>query len=77
MVGECKANIECIVHQIVDIGDADFGNALVIGEAVEIHVTEDLLDGTRIDQAALRAIGRHAGNTYSHATDLFEITRPD
>ncbi len=77
MVGECKANIECTVSQIVDIGHADFGNALVIGEAVEFHVAEDLLDGTRIDQAGLGAIGRHVGNMYSHATDLFEITRPD
>ena len=27
-------------------------------------------------QAALRAVGRHVGNTYSRATDLFDITRP-
>jgi len=76
MVGECKANIECVVTQIVDIGHPDHGNALVIGEAVEIHVLESLLDGTRVDQAALRAVGRHVGNSYSRATDLFDITRP-
>lgn len=76
MVGECKANIECVVTQIVDVGHAEHGNALVVGEAVEFHVAEELLDGTRIDQAALRAIGRHAGNTYSHATDLFDLIRP-
>jgi len=77
MVGECKANIECVVVDIVDIGHPDHGNSLVIGEAVEFHVDESLLDGTRVDQAALRAVGRHAGNTYSHATDLFDIARPD
>lgn len=77
MVGECKANIECTVSQIVHIGDADFGSGLVIGEAVEFHVADELLDGTRIDQGALGAVGRHAGNMYSHATDLFEIIRPD
>ena len=76
MVGECKANFECVVTQIVDVGHPDHGNALVIGEAVEIHVLESLLDGTRIDQAALGAVGRHAGNTYSRAIDLFDITRP-
>ena len=76
MVGECKANIECVVTQIVDIGHPDFGNALVIGEAVEFHVAEHLLDGTRVDQVGLHAIGRHAGNAYSHANDLFELTRP-
>ena len=77
MVGECKANIECVVVDIVDIGDPEHGNGLVIGEAVEFHVDEALLDGTRVDQAALRAVGRHVGNTYSHATDLFDILRPD
>ncbi len=77
VVGECKANIECVVTRIVDIGHAEHGNGLVIGEAVEFHVAEHLLDGTRVDQAELRAIGRHAGNTYSHATDLFDLRRPD
>lgn len=76
MVGECKANIECVVNDIVDIGDPENGNGLVIGEAVAFHVEDDLLDGTRVDQAALAAVGRHAGNTYSNATDLFDIERP-
>jgi flavin reductase (DIM6/NTAB) family NADH-FMN oxidoreductase RutF len=77
MVGECKANIECVVTDIVDIGDPDFGNALVIGEAVMFHVADHLLDGTRVDQAELKAVGRHVGNAYSHTHDLFEIKRPD
>lgn len=77
MVGECKANIECVVTQIVDVGHPEHGNALVIGEAVEFHVADHLLDGTRIDQSELRAIGRHVGNDYSRATDLFEMIRPD
>lgn len=76
MVAECKANIECVVTDIVDIGHPELGNGLVIGEAVEFHIDESLLDGTRIDQAALHAIGRHVGNQYSHATDLFEAIRP-
>ena len=38
--------------------------------------TEHLLDGTRVDQAELQAIGRHVGNGYSHTTDLFEMIRP-
>ncbi len=76
MVGECRANIECVVTQIIDIGHADHGSALVIGEATEFHVDPALLDGTRVDQAELRAIGRHVGNQYSHSTDLFELMRP-
>jgi flavin reductase (DIM6/NTAB) family NADH-FMN oxidoreductase RutF len=76
MVEECKANIECVVTDILDIGHPELGNALVIGEAVEFHIDESLLDGTRVDQANLHAIGRHVGNQYSHATDLFEAIRP-
>jgi flavin reductase (DIM6/NTAB) family NADH-FMN oxidoreductase RutF len=77
LVGECRANIECIVTQIIDIGHPEHGNGLVIGEAVEFHVDDALLDGTRVDQAELKAIGRHVGNTYSRSTDLFELLRPD
>jgi flavin reductase (DIM6/NTAB) family NADH-FMN oxidoreductase RutF len=76
MVGECKANIECVVTQIVDIGHVEHGNGLVIGEAVEIHVADHLLDGTRVNQAELKSIGRHVGNMYSRSTDLFELIRP-
>ena len=76
MVGECKANIECKVTDIVAVGDPTHGNALVVGEAVAFHIAPHLLDGTRIDQAELAAVGRHVGNAYSHATDLFDITRP-
>lgn len=77
MVGESRANIECLVTQIIDIGHAKHGSALVIGEAIEFHVDPDLLDGTRVDQAELKAVGRHVGNTYSHSTDLFDLIRPD
>ena len=52
------------------------GNDLVIGEVVVVHVADRVLDGTRVDQSELRAVGRHAGNWYSHATDLFDLTRP-
>ena len=48
----------------------------VIGEAVAIHVSEAILDGTRVDQLGLAAIGRNAGNGYSRTRDQFEMPRP-
>ena len=75
-VGEAAATMECRVVDIVHIGREGGGSGLVIGEVLVIHVADRLLDGTRVDQAELKAIGRHAGNWYSHATDLFDITRP-
>lgn len=78
MVAECKANFECVVTQIVEIGHSEQGNALVVGEAVMMHVREDIIDleTMRIDQPNLKALGRHAGNTYSRSTDQFDLTRP-
>ena len=75
-VGEATATMECRVTDIVHVGDPEGGNGLVIGEIVVIHVADRVLDGTRVKQDELRAIGRHAGSWYSHATDLFAIDRP-
>jgi flavin reductase (DIM6/NTAB) family NADH-FMN oxidoreductase RutF len=75
-VAEATATMECIVVDIVHVGRAGGGNDLVIGEVVVVHVADRVLDGTRVDQSELRAVGRHAGNWYSHATDLFDLTRP-
>lgn len=76
-VAECRATIECVVDQIVPVGaEGAAGSSLVIGHAVMFHVDDALLDGTRVDQAGLAAVGRHAGNTYSRTHDLFDIIRP-
>ena len=75
-VAEATATMECRVTDIVHVGRAEGGNDLVIGEVLVIHVADRVLDGTRIDQSELRAVGRHAGSWYSHATDLFTIDRP-
>ncbi|MEE9415730.1 MAG: flavin reductase family protein [Acidimicrobiales bacterium] len=77
MVAESKANFECVVTHLLPIGQGRLGGHLVVGEAVMVHVADQLLDGTRVDQAELKAVGRHVGNWYSSATNLFEIERPD
>ena len=75
-VAEATATMECIVVDIVHVGRSGGGNDLVIGEVVVVHVADRVLDGTRVNQSELQAVGRHAGNWYSHATDLFDLTRP-
>ncbi|MEM9204582.1 MAG: flavin reductase family protein [Actinomycetota bacterium] len=75
-VAEATATMECKVVDIVHVGRPENGNDLVIGEIVVVHVADRVLDGTRVDQHELKAIGRHAGSWYSHATDLFDIDRP-
>ncbi|MGB7859602.1 MAG: flavin reductase family protein, partial [Acidimicrobiia bacterium] len=75
LVVESPANLECRVVDIIDLG-AKKSTRLVIGEVVAIHVIEEALDGTRVDNDVLQAIGRMAGNTYIHTRDRFEMTRP-
>lgn len=75
LVAESPANLECRVDRILDLG-ADGRTKLVIGDVVAIHVDDMVLDGTRVDHDALRAVGRMAGNGYSLTRDRFEVVRP-
>ncbi|MDH3307956.1 MAG: flavin reductase family protein [Acidimicrobiia bacterium] len=75
-VGEARASFECRVLQILELGRPPMSGNLVVGEVIRIHIDPDLLDGTRIRQDALGAVGRMAGMEYTHTTDLFSITRP-
>lgn len=76
MVAEAKANLECRVTQLVPVGHPPMNGTLVIGEVVAFHVREDLLDGTRVDQAALDLIGRMGGPNYTRTRDTFGMDRP-
>jgi flavin reductase (DIM6/NTAB) family NADH-FMN oxidoreductase RutF len=75
MVAESPANLECRVVDILDLG-TEGGSRIVIGQVVAMHIREDALDGTRVDNDVLAAIGRMAGNTYINTRDRFELVRP-
>ena len=77
LVAECKANFECRVTQIVSTGHPDSRGTVVFGEIVAYHIEDSILDGTRINQEALDAIGRMGGPRYTHTRSLFEMDRPD
>lgn len=76
MVAEAKANFECEVRHIHEVGEGPSAS-VVFGEVMRMHVAEYLLDGTRIDLVALRAVGRLAGPWYSHTSEQFAMERPD
>jgi flavin reductase (DIM6/NTAB) family NADH-FMN oxidoreductase RutF len=75
LVAEAKANLECRVTQIVEVGDPP-GAAVVFGRVLRILVDPDVLDGTRIDHGRLRAVGRLAGDGYVTTRDRFDMKRP-
>jgi len=64
MVGESPANLECRVRQVIPIGER---TRLILGDVVALHVEERVLDGTRIDNDELRAVGERLASTYARA----------
>jgi flavin reductase (DIM6/NTAB) family NADH-FMN oxidoreductase RutF len=71
-------HFECRLNQIIEINPNPGGGAIVIGTIVRIHIDERVLEGAdKINLAALRPIGRLAGNYYTRVTDLFEMVRPE
>ena len=75
-VAESHFNMECRLHQIVDVSCEPLGGSIVLGEVLRFHVRDEIMDGFRIDPDKLHAIGRMAGATYVRTTDRFELIRP-
>ncbi len=75
-VAESPVSMECRLDQVVDIGDPETGNALVIGHIILMHVRDDIISGHRIDHNRLKPVGRLAGNMYCDTHDTYELVRP-
>ena len=76
MVGEARANLECVVTHVHEVGPGP-AVSVVFGEVRLVHAVDGILDGTRIQFTELEAVGRMAGAWYSRSTDLFAMERPD
>jgi flavin reductase (DIM6/NTAB) family NADH-FMN oxidoreductase RutF len=76
-LAEAPVNMECVVRQIVPVGNGPISANLVIGEIVMMHVEDSLLDvNGRVDPRKLRTIARLGGDYYCRTSDLFEMKRP-
>jgi flavin reductase (DIM6/NTAB) family NADH-FMN oxidoreductase RutF len=76
-VAEAKAHFECVVHQIVRVGEGSLAANLVIGRIVLIHIADDVIDPQgHVDAHKLDTIGRMGGDGYTRTTDLFAMPRP-
>lgn len=76
-VRQAPIHFECKLNQIVEISPNPGGGFIVIGTIIHIHIDKRVLEGEdKIKLTALKPIGRLAGNYYTRATDLFEMTRP-
>ena len=76
-VKEAPVHIECVLHQIVTVGQGALGANIVIGRIVCIEVNDAVLNAEReIDPKKLDTIGRMGGQMYARTTDTFELARP-
>lgn len=78
-VGEAPVAFECVVNDVIALGDNPGAGNLVICEVKLIHINEDYLneDG-KLDTNKLDLVSRMGGNTYCRASGdaLFEINKP-
>jgi flavin reductase (DIM6/NTAB) family NADH-FMN oxidoreductase RutF len=75
-VAEAKVHLECVVHQIVHVGEGPLAANLVIGRILLIHADESVLTGGQIDPAKLDTVGRMDGINYCRTRDRFPLARP-
>jgi flavin reductase (DIM6/NTAB) family NADH-FMN oxidoreductase RutF len=79
-VAEAPASFECLVDQIMPLGDGGGSGNLIICRVVRMHVRNDLLNPeNRVNLEALHMVGRMGGNYYVEAAGaaLFEIEKPN
>jgi flavin reductase (DIM6/NTAB) family NADH-FMN oxidoreductase RutF len=78
-VKESPVQFECIVKEIVELGQGGGAGNLIICEIVKMHIDERVLDAEqRIDQQKIDLVGRMGGNFYCRASNsaLFEVEKP-
>lgn len=72
-IAESPISFECRVLETKVLGDEAV--TFIMGEALMIHINQELYDGKYVDDTALHAVGRLAQNQYCKSNDLFDIKR--
>jgi flavin reductase (DIM6/NTAB) family NADH-FMN oxidoreductase RutF len=78
-VAEAPVQLECVVNQIIPLGDQHGAGNLILAEIKLIHIKEEILDSEgKIDQHKIDLVARLGGNWYSRITpqSLFTVPKP-
>jgi flavin reductase (DIM6/NTAB) family NADH-FMN oxidoreductase RutF len=78
-VGESPASFECVVKQVISLGDLGGAGNLVICEVVLAHLKEEIVDDQgRIDPQKVDAVGRMGNDYYcrAHGENIFIVPKP-
>ena len=79
-VKESPVQMECIVKNIISLGEEAGAGNLVVCEIVKMHISENILnEDHKIDPNKIDLVGRMGGNWYCRAsnTSLFEVQKPN
>jgi hypothetical protein len=71
--------MECIVTQVIPLGDQAGAGNLILAEVKLIHIKEDILDESgKIDQEKIDLVARLGGDWYCRVTpdNLFKVAKP-
>ncbi len=77
-VKESPVQFECMVQEIIGLGEEGGAGNLVICEVVKMHIDESVLNANGgIDQHKIDLVSRMGGNWYSRANmGMFEVEKP-
>ncbi len=78
-VAEAPVSMECVVDQVIPLGDGPSAGNLVLARVLRMHVLESKLDSEGLpDPVLLDLVGRHGGNWYTRTNPeaLFEVPKP-
>ena len=78
-VKESPVQLECVVNNVISLGDEGGAGNLVICEIKLIHIDESILnEAGKIDPNKIDLVGRMGGNWYCRASQdaIFEVKKP-
>ncbi|MEM7514898.1 MAG: flavin reductase family protein [Bacteroidota bacterium] len=78
-VGEAPVSFECVVDDMIELGDEGGAGTLVVCRVVQIHLRNEYLDEEgKLDPLKLNLVGRMGGIWYTKTNQdsMFEIPKP-
>jgi flavin reductase (DIM6/NTAB) family NADH-FMN oxidoreductase RutF len=79
-VAESPIQLECLVQEVISLGENAGAGNLVLALIKKIHISEKVLDNeNNVDQAKLDLVARLGGDWYARITEenLFKIEKPN
>lgn len=78
-VMEAPVQMECLVTQVISLGDQAGAGNLIVAEVKLMHINEEILDESgKIDQEKIDLVARLGGDWYCRVTpeNLFKVAKP-